>query len=127
MTSLAKDQIQNMEYDLNVFYAERYDEEFEQTIWDETYTIQPSVYISTIDNRSLRMYLTAFQTTLEETRAIAPDFPEEQYGSDFFIALETFMDQTRALPLSLANKLASLPMLDSLELDLDAKEINWIN
>jgi hypothetical protein len=126
MTLLAKDQIQNMEYDLNVFYAERYSDA-EGTTWDDVYTIQPSVYINTIDDRALRMYLEAFKLNLEETRAIAPDFPEEQYGSDFFIALETFMDQTRALPLSLANKLASLPMLDSLELDLDAKEINWIN
>jgi hypothetical protein len=118
-----------MEYDLNVFYAERYDEEFEQTIWDETYTIQPSVYINTVDDRALRMYLTAFQTTLEETRAIAPDFPEEQYGSDFFISLETFMDQTRALPLSLADKLVRLPSLDSLASNLGTytAEINWIN
>lgn len=73
------------------------------------------------------MYMEAFKLTLEETRAIAPDFPEEQYGSDFFISLDAFMDQTRALPLSLANKLSKLPMLDSLVLDPDAPEINWIN
>lgn len=123
---LAKDQIRNMEYDLNVFYAEDYSEA-KGTTWDDVYTIQPSVYINTVDDRALRMYMEAFKLTLEETRAIAPDFPEEQYGSDFFISLDAFMDQTRALPLSLANKLSKLPMLDSLVLDPDAPEINWIN
>ena len=116
------------EYDLNVFYAEDYDVESEETTWDQCYTIQPSVYqYDEIDQTSTRVYLEAFKISLEETRAIAPDFPEEEWGSDFFITLDTFYDACQALPGRVKQILSTLPPLDEVPVSNDEPELKWLN
>jgi hypothetical protein len=110
-----------MEYDLNVFYEDLGEE------LSDVYTIQPSVYVYTKDDRALRMYLEAFKLDLIETRAIAPDFPEEEWGSDFFLSLDTFYDICQALPKTVQDKLSKLPSLDAIDFNSEAPEVNWIN
>jgi hypothetical protein len=124
---LDKNTLSILEYDLNVFYAENWSEE-KGTTWEDVYTIQPSIYYVVKDTwASSRVYMKSFKLTLAETRAIAPDFPEEEWGSDFFIGLEHFTNTCKALPDSVRDKLALLPNLDMLDIDPDASELEWIN
>mgnify|MGYP000541207792 FL=1 len=114
-----------LEYDLNVFYAEDWSEEKGST-WDDVYTIQPSIYYVVKDTwESRRIYMESFKLSLEETRAIAPDFPEDEWGSDFFIECDYFRNTCKALPDSVASMLNKLPELNSV--DTDASELKWIN
>ena len=124
---LVKEDLEILEYDLNVFYAEDWSEE-KGTTWDEFYTIQPSVYFVTKDTWiSNRMYMEAFTLTLEETRAIAPDFPEDEWGSDFFITLEHFISTCRTLPESVKAKFDRLPPIESHVLETEfGPEIKWL-
>ena len=69
----------------------------------------------------------AFKLSLEETRAIAPDFPMEGWGDDFFISLEYFLDTCKALPDSVKAKLDALPPVESHVIDTEAPEIKWVN
>jgi hypothetical protein len=122
---LDKSTLEILEYDLNVFYAEDWSEE-KGTTWDDVYTIQPSVYyVVKGTNASSRIYLTSWDLTLEETRMIAPDFPEDDYGDDFFIGLEYFLDQCKTLPKTVKDMLDTLPKLETIELDPDGPELSW--
>jgi hypothetical protein len=127
MAVIDKSNIDFMEYDLNVFYEDLGLDAEDVNQWADVYTIQPSVYINTIDNRALRLYMEAFKLTLAETRAIAPDFPIDFWGDDFFIALDSFQNMCKAMPESLQARLSQLPDLKTLDIDPDASEINWIN
>ena len=126
--TVTKENLEILEYDLNVFYAENYSEE-KGTTWDEIYTIQPSVYFVTKDTWvANRMYMEAFTLTLEETRAIAPDFPISEWGDDFFITLEYFISTCKTLPESLKAKLDKLPPIESHVLHVSfVPEIQWMN
>jgi hypothetical protein len=113
------------EYDLNIFYAENYDEESEETTWDPFYTVQPSVYQVDENGSVTRQYLEAFKLSLEETRAIAPDFPEDDYGSDFFITLEFFYGTAKALPGRVRQILSTLPAVH--EVEFESSETKWLD
>ncbi len=117
---LNKEDIADYEYDLNLFYADLGDK------LDNVYTIQPSIYVNTIDDRALRFYLEAFKLDLAETRALAPDFPDDEYGDDFFIALEAFMKQAKTVPDRVMDMLSRLPEPIP-ALQSGVPEINWIN
>jgi hypothetical protein len=93
-------------YDLNIFYAEQYDEET-GTYWDEQLTMQVYLYIN--DHLGSRTYEGDIKRlTLAETRAIAPDFPEDEYGTDFWTGVDAFLEECKACPESILNWLDSL-------------------
>jgi hypothetical protein len=120
MSNILKDNLEVLEYDLNVFYEDLGDE------LAEVYTIQPSAYYVVKDsNASSRTYLKSFKLTLEETRAIAPDFPMDEYGDDFFIGLEYFIETCKTLPASVKAKLDKLPDIGTLDLNHD--EVIWFD
>ena len=117
---LNKEDIADYEYDLNIFYEDLGDD------IADVYTIQPSIYVNTVDDRALRFYLEAFKLDLAETRVLAPDFPDDEYGDDFFIALEAFMKQAKTVPDRVMDLLNRLP--DPMHaLESGVPEINWIN
>jgi hypothetical protein len=120
-TMLDKTTLDVLEYDLNVFYRDLGDTHA------DVYTIQPSIYYVVKDTyASSRLYLTSWDLTLEETRAIAPDFPMDEWGDDFFIGLEYFIDTCRTLPKTVKDMLDTLPNLETFELDPDNhQEISW--
>jgi hypothetical protein len=119
--------VQVSEYDLNIFYAEQYTEE-DGTYWDNVYTIQPSKYVAYSDGMVDRRYLESFKLSLEETRAIAPDFPDNEYGSDFFIGLEYFKEQCKALPGRVNQILDTLPDIDLVKIDNDDyTDVRWLD
>jgi len=123
MTSLPS--IVSAEYDLNLFYAENYSVETNKTTWDKNLTCQPSIYVTTSDSRVLRYYLDAFKLNRAQTKSIAHYFPEDQWGSDFFIALELFNAITTDRDASIDEMLAKLP--DPMTIDLsNDKQINWL-
>ena len=122
---LDKTTLEILEYDLNVFYAEDWSEE-KGTTWDECYTIQPSAYYVTKDTWiSNRVYLQSFRLTLEETRAIAPDFPMDEWGSDFFLTLDYFISTCKALPNSVKSALDKLPDINTIDLNSN-EEVQWL-
>lgn len=124
MTSLPS--IVSAEYDLNLFYAENYSVETNKTTWDKNLTCQPSIYVTTSDSRVLRYYLDAFKLNRAQTKSIAHYFPGDEWGSDFFIALELFNAITIDRDASIDEMLAKLP--DPMTIDLsNDKYINWIN
>lgn len=124
---LAKEDIKDAEYDLNMFYEDLgLNVDGSDMAYADVYTIQPSIYIETVDNRSLRFYLEAFKLDLAETRALAPDFPEEEWGSDFFIGLDAFYSQAKAVPTRVDALLNKLPDIYTAQMD-SSTEINWIN
>lgn len=124
--SITKDEIDWVEYDLNLFTAENWDEEEEESTWDSFYTCQPSVYVSLKDNRSLRFYLEAFTMTEEETRVLQPQL---KYGNeeDFFISLDEFKRECKVIPDRINKLLDKLPNPYSLAFHSEVQEINWIN
>jgi hypothetical protein len=113
------------EYDLNVFYAEQYDED-QGTYWDPVFTIQPSVYQYDEETDSVtRQYMESFKLSLLETRALAPDFPEEEYGSDFFISLDYFKNKAKTIPGRVNQILSTLPPVD--EIRFQEPETKWLD
>lgn len=120
--------IEFQEYDLNVFYAEEYDDE-QGYYWSEQLTIQPSKYVAYSDGRVDRRYLESFKLSLAETRAIAPDFPMEEWGSDFFISLEAFKEHCKALPGRVNQILDTLPDIDQVKLNEEDSytEVKWLD
>jgi hypothetical protein len=130
-TLLDKATLDTLEYDLNVFYEDtgEYSLEDGEPIYPDVLTVQPSIYYVVKDTwESSRIYMESFKLTLEETRAIAPDFPMDEWGDDFFIGLEHFIETCKALPDSLKAKLDELPDLNTIELDPDSNdEVKWIN
>lgn len=123
---LGNPDIETAEYDLNIFYEDLGHDEDGVNQWADVYTIQPSIYINDVYNRSSRIYLDAFKLTLEETRALEPDFPEDEWGSDFFIAMEAFYELAKVVPTRVHELLSNLPDLEKARLNPDA-EINLIN
>ena len=109
-----------LEYDLNVFYSDDPDIEPENDVLH----IQPSAY-KYQDGIAQRQYLEAFKLTLEETRSISPDFPMDEWGSDFFISLNTFYDMCEALPKSVKIVLDSLPPIETVP--FGGPEHTWMN
>jgi hypothetical protein len=119
------DQIEK-EYDLNVFYRDLgTNEETGENEWADVFTIQPSVYRVDGEWVSTRSYLESFTLTLAETRMLAPDFPEKEWGDDFFITLDSFRNIAKTIPDRVKALLDSLPHVDSVPEDID--DYRWIN
>lgn len=117
---LDKDNLDTLEYDLNVFYRDLGEE------LADVYTIQPSIYYVVKESyASSRIYMESFELTLAETRAIAPDFPINEFGDDFFIGLEYFIDTCKTLPDTVRAQLDALPNLDDIDLDPNGPELKW--
>ncbi len=113
------------EYDLNLFYAEDYNVETNETTWDDNLTCQPSVYAQTDDGRTLRFYLDAFELDAKQTKSIAHYFPEEEWGSDFFISIELFKALAEDRDPGIDDMLAKLP--DPMTIDMTSdRQINWL-
>lgn len=85
--SLTISDIESTAWDLNFFFREDWDGR--NSVWDEFYTCQPSLYINTIDNRSLRYYLESFSCNMQETVDIANGLGYTD--SDFFIDADLVM------------------------------------
>jgi hypothetical protein len=76
--------------DLNIFYREHYTTE-KGTWWSDTLTIDPYIYES--DGYGVRKYETGVLIECDEfeTQWLAEQFPEDEYGSDWWV----FADQTQ--------------------------------
>lgn len=119
--------VQVSEYDLNVFYAEDYNDE-QGYYFEDVFTIQPSKYVAYSDGMVNRRYLESFKLSLAETRAIAPDFPAEEWGSDFFISLEAFKEHCKTLPGRVNQILDTLPDIDLVKIDNDDfTDVRWLD
>jgi hypothetical protein len=93
-------------YDLNIFYAEDWNED-QGTIYDDCLSIQ--VYLYVADGDGSRTYEgELIKLTLAETRALAPDFPIEEYGTDFWTGVDAFLEEAKACPESITKWLNSL-------------------
>lgn len=115
------------EYDLNLFYEDLGLDENDENQWADVYTIQPSVYEVDEIDRVTRTYLESFKLSLAETRAIAPDFSDEEYGSDFFITLDAFYNECQALPGRVKQILSTLPPVDEVHVESFEPEMKWLD
>jgi hypothetical protein len=115
------------EYDLNVFYEDLGLNDLDEYEVADVFTIQPSVYELHPDGRSTRVYLESFKLSLAETRVIAPDFPIEEFGEDFFITLDAFYKQSKALPGRVKQILDTLPPAYDVQIGFDEPELKWLN
>jgi hypothetical protein len=93
-------------YDLNIFYKDLGD-----TLSD-TLTIDVYLYDYPEGGTSTQHAGVILQCTLAETRQIAPDFPEEEYGHDWFTFSDTFAVQCKTMPERVAEMLNDLPNPD---------------
>lgn len=118
--------VEYQDYDLNVFYEDLGHDEYGVNQWADVYTIQPSKYVQYSDGIVERRYLESFKLSLAETRTIAPDFPEKDYGSDFFISLNYFYEQAKAVPGRVKQILATLPDIDQVSMDED-NDVRWVD
>lgn len=93
-------------YDLNIFYKEDWSEE-EGTTWSNNLWMQIYLYIN--DELGSRTYEgPIFELSLAETRAIAPDFPEDEYGTDFWTGVDAFLETAQTVPESIMTHLNNL-------------------
>lgn len=120
--------IEVKEYDLNIFYEDLGHDENGINQWADVYTIQPCKYVAYSDGLVERRYLESFKLSLAETRAIAPDFPDDEWGSDFFISLNYFYEQAKALPGRVKQILDTLPDIDQVSTGYDENlELKWVD
>ena len=92
--------------DLNIFYREDWTEEI-GTTWSDTLTIEP--YIRTYDDNGA-VYNTETGVLIEcdefETQWLAEQFPESEYGSDWWV----FADEVVVPSRRIKNILESISM-----------------
>jgi hypothetical protein len=83
--------------DLNIFYRESWDSETRVTSWSPTFTIDPYVYDSNDDG--VYKYETGVLIECDEyeTEYLAKQFPESEYGSDFWIFADEVDMPTRRI------------------------------
>jgi len=110
-------------FDLNVWYPEEYTEET-GTTWSDCLSIQGYVYIED-DLGSRKIEGDVINLTLEETRCIAPDFPEAEYGSDWWIGLGEFLKQAKVIPQRLSEWFESFGDIN--KIDADMEPVAWIS
>ena len=104
-----------LSYDLNLFYADD----------NDTYMrIQPSIYAVYADDSTKYFYLRGFSLTEAETKIFNVFFPEEEYGTDYFITLPHFYKTAEVIPQRVASLLRLLPNPELVE--LTDKEISWL-
>jgi hypothetical protein len=91
--------------DLNIFYREDWTPE-DGTTWSETFTIEP--YIRESDEYGVRNIETGVLIECDEyeTAYLAKQFPEWEYGSDFWI----FADEVDMPTRRIAQKLKSISL-----------------
>lgn len=82
--------------DLNIFYREDWTEET-GTTWSDTFTINP--YIRETDAYGVRNYDTGILIECDEfeTQWLAEQFPESEYGSDFWIFADEVVIPSRRI------------------------------
>jgi hypothetical protein len=82
--------------DLNIFYREDWTKEG-GTTWSPTFTIDP--YIRVSDNDGVRNIETGHLVECDEyeTAYLAKQFPEDEYGSDFWIFADEVDMPTRRI------------------------------
>jgi hypothetical protein len=101
-------------YDLNLFYREDWTPETGTTI-SETLTIEPYLYVA--DEHGARRYeRPIIELTQEETDAIAPLFPDYEYGTDWWIDMYAFLEHD-SIPESVRDKLTDLPDIEKYVFD----------
>lgn len=110
-------------YDLNIWYPEEWNEKTLETYLDECLSIQ--LYLWVEDERGSRKFEgDILRLTLEETRAIAPDFPEAEYGSDWWTDVDTFLLQAKALPKRVTDWFATIVPVQ--EIDIESEPSWWV-
>lgn len=83
--------------DLNIFYRESWDRETGVTSWSPTFTIDP--YIRINNGEGIRNLETGYLIECDEyeTVYLAKQFPEDEYGSDFWIFADEVDMPTRRI------------------------------
>lgn len=74
------------EYDLNIFWEEFYDK-YLGTWWDDKLTIDVYKYEAGDDWADKKEVGLTFKLTREESLALIEHFPEDEYGTDWFVFL----------------------------------------
>ena len=93
------------QWDLNVFFKEDWSES-EGTTWSNVYYINPAIY--TYNDKQYTEHV--WETTPAETKAIAEAYPESEYGSDFCVFADEFINDVLAPRLhALIRSLPELP------------------
>lgn len=95
-------------YDVNIFYKEQYNEETEETWWEDVFTMYPSVYEDDTQQHMFDCAEWATKCTAEETKVLAEHFSLEEYGTDFFMFLSTLLDYDW-LPQGIRNHFEAMP------------------
>ena len=80
------------EWDLNIFFREDYDEDTEETTWEDVLTINPVVWTSEDDRTNNDYTDIVWKTTFAEARYLRSQYPEKEYGSDWTDTLEHFLE-----------------------------------
>lgn len=82
--------------DLNIFYREDWSEET-GTTWSDNLFIEPYIYVH--DSWGTYKYDTGVLIECDEfeTQVIAEQFPEDEYGSDWFIFVDEVQIPTRRI------------------------------
>ncbi len=102
------------DFDLNFFYDENQPEA-------SNLICRPSIYGVTKDGRTCRIYLSEIKLNSVQTKSIAPHFPEEEWGADFFIGLELFKLLAAGRHPSVDELFAELPDPNTIDLDSDER------
>lgn len=78
-------------WDLNIFYVDLGGASEGSNLWEDVFTINPCVYV--IDNGTADHIYTKFiiKATFAETRWIASQRPEDEWGDDWFEDMEHFL------------------------------------
>lgn len=99
-------------YDLNIFWEEFYDK-YLGTWWDDKLTIDVYKYETGFQWSDRQSVGLTFKCTREESLEIIEHFPENEYGSDWFVFIEQVMDK---FPERVQNILKeNLPALEPVE------------
>lgn len=99
-------------YDLNIFWEEFYDQYLGSWL-DDKLTIDVYIYECVEEWSDRQNVGLTFKCTREESLQIAEHFPEEEYGSDWFMFLDDAMDKFPERVKNILNE--NLPALPPVE------------
>lgn len=105
-------------YDLNVFFRDEWTKEDGES-WSDNLFIDVYVYEEAPGISCQHEQGILIETTVEETAEILKYYPENEYGSDWWVDATIFME---TCPPRIRELLESLPDVYNLELD---KEPSW--
>jgi len=105
-------------YDLNVFYREEFDKENEVYLWSDNLFIHPYLYVADSEG-SRRFEGELFELTEEESLIISPEYPTNEFGTDWWVDMEVFFTEHPDMPQRVKDFLRSLPDPESIDTSME--------